>query len=151
LGESLSTFQLSKILKRSRNTIQASLGADFIIPDIKRAEGPHQKSLWSREGVYRVALYYEMVTSGWSRRNAKEDSNIGSWKDVPGKYRYLIRRSKKLAHPNLIDLVRWEHLGDLRELIKDEDENHDVSKYIINLEMIKNFVDTGIENLKKRQ
>jgi hypothetical protein len=127
------------------------LGADFIVPDIKRAEGPHQKSLWSREGIYRVALYYELVNSGWSRRNAKEDSNIGSWERVPNEVRYLVRRIKKLAHPNLIDLVSWKPIGDLRELIKDGDENHDVSKYIINLEMIKNFVDTGIENLNLKK
>jgi hypothetical protein len=90
-----------------------------------------------------------MVRRGWPRRKAKEHSDIGGWEKVPGKHRYYVIRSKIPAHANLKEQSRWEFIKDLRELI--DDENHDISKYIINLEMIKDWVDRGISNLKKKK
>jgi hypothetical protein len=149
--EKFSSFQVAEILKVNRNTLQSAVGSNFITPDIKRAEGRDERSYWGRNGVYRADLYFHMVRTGWPRRRAKDDSdisfeNVGSKK---GQFKYLIKRTKIARHKNLKEIGSWEMKRDLKEIL--EGKNNDLTKFIINLEQIKEEVDLGIENLNLKK
>lgn len=82
MNREFSTFDLVKILDCKRNTLQTALAAGFIVPDIHRAQGPAERSRFSLNGVYRAALFFQLVKIGIPRKAAASVVNVDlGWED----------------------------------------------------------------------
>ena len=76
--EQFSTFDVVKITGINRETLQDWIERRLIIPSIKRANGVGTKSLFSREDLYRIKLFYELInTYGMKRQYAAKKTYIG--------------------------------------------------------------------------
>jgi hypothetical protein len=71
MDRTFSTFEIVKIIPDlNRNTFQSALAAGFVVPDIRRADGPGERSAFSLDGVYNVALFFRLVSIGLGRKRA---------------------------------------------------------------------------------
>ena len=109
--ESFSTFDVVAITGINRNTLQSALAGGFIEPDIKRADGPSERNQFSREGIYSVSLFFNLVRCNWPRRKAKHEVEKLSWQNIgQGKdqFKYLIYKEMDPGSANLRSFGRWE-------------------------------------------
>ncbi|MDX2445985.1 MAG: hypothetical protein QNK29_02165 [Desulfobacterales bacterium] len=70
MAQTYSTFEVYKAAGINRNTLQSAMAASFVVPDIHRADGPSERSAFSRDGVYDAALFFRLVTIGIPRKKA---------------------------------------------------------------------------------
>ena len=133
-----STFELAEIIGVNRNTLQSALAGGFITPDIHQADGPGERSRFSREAVYNAALFFQLVKVGWPRRKAKKDADL-DWSNVgPKGLRYSIRIDGALRPP-MISIGEWKISDKLPP-----EKNGEVFRLTVNLLVIKNQVDKAI-------
>jgi hypothetical protein len=141
----LTTFDLCKILRINRNTLQSALAGNFIIPDIERAEGVGERSLFSIKGAYRVNLFFHMVRAGRPRRKAQEESavsfeNVGTKK---GQRHYCVfAQDTRPEAPTLKGAGEWKFYESLPAHLEGK-----TICWAIDLAAIKKQVDDGIAEL----
>jgi len=83
--EGYSTFEVARALNVNKNTLQSALAGLYIVPDLHKAAGKSERSRFSREGIYRVSLFFHLVRRGIPRRKAAKlirDEFYISWKNV---------------------------------------------------------------------
>ena len=68
--EEFTTFQVAKILGVSRSSVQQWLDSGFIEPSILAAEGRGTKNLFSREDLYRIAMFRALSRAGVAQKKA---------------------------------------------------------------------------------
>jgi DNA-binding transcriptional MerR regulator len=76
-----STFDIQKIFNISRNTLKQWIDRGFIVPS-EQAEGLGTKNLFTREDLYRVALFQSLYLTGFSQRKAGEAAQEQSFDNV---------------------------------------------------------------------
>lgn len=138
-----STFDIVKGLRINRNTLQSAIDGKFIVPDIQKAKGKGDKSLFSLEGVYTISLFMKMLQCGRSRQQAAEEANIG-WGNVgtgQDQFKYLLKVSRS-THPNLLEDVGVKTCS---ELPKGDMADNELFLWIINLVAIKKQVDERLK------
>jgi hypothetical protein len=143
-----STFEIVKIVpKLNRNTLQSALAAGFVVPDIHRADGPGERSAFSLDGVYNVALFFRLVHVGLKRKKAAELIRMldMTWENVgvePGKYKYLEIAITDQGGSNLMS-------GGGEKLVErtTQPDANEIFRWTISLLQIKDQVDAGVGRL----
>lgn len=94
LTEEFSTFDIIKALKIPRERLRDWMVRKFIVPTTK-AQGPGTKAIFTREDVYAVALFQNLIQRGFKRKEAS--SIVKNWLhyDALADFSFLFFRYKK--------------------------------------------------------
>jgi hypothetical protein len=147
MKDSFSTFDIVKILGINQNTLQSAIAGRYIEPDIQepsKKEG--RRARFSREGLYRVSLFFKLLQFGRSRREASLDASLDSninWKSIgddPDQFKYYIYSSGISSSPR----IKSRGLKLYKQMPTNEMKDNEVAWLIINLAAVKNEIDRRI-------
>ena len=94
LIEEFSTFDIIKALKIPRERLRDWMNRGFIIPT-EKAQGQGTKAIFSREDVYAVALFQNLIQRGFKRKEASNIVNHWLHFDALELFSYLVFRYQK--------------------------------------------------------
>jgi DNA-binding transcriptional MerR regulator len=85
MKDNFSTFDVLKIFKISRPRLREWMVRGFIKPTIP-ANGQGTKALFTKEDIYKIALFIRLIKVGFKRKQASElccniDFKLGVWAD----------------------------------------------------------------------
>ena len=92
-----STFDIEKILRVKRNTLQPWLDAKFIAPTIQKATRRGTKNIFAVTDLYKIELFRRLLLCGISRNEASFYINVNFDNVGPGKKQFkyaVIARAK---------------------------------------------------------
>lgn len=106
MEKSFTTFDIVKILGIERNLLAQWLMKGYITPSVRRAKGTGTKNLFSRNDLYKMKLFKQLVDTGILRDEAQfyvniNFSDVGPKKDQY-KYQVVIRKKKKFGDEGII-------------------------------------------------
>ena len=108
--ESYTTFEVCRILSIQRNLLAQWLRNGYIRPSVSGANGLGTKNLFSKNDLYVICLFHQMVDAGIRRESAGIYSNIdfSGVNGLPEGYKFmtLMRKMRKNTRqkPMITDL-----------------------------------------------
>ncbi len=89
MKKEFTTFDIARILNLNRNSLQTWLDGHFIKPSIQQASRQGTKNIFSREDLYQIQLFMDLLNAGFSREFARKIVSI-SFENVGPEKRYGI-------------------------------------------------------------
>jgi DNA-binding transcriptional MerR regulator len=82
--DNFSTFDVAKILGIQRSRLQEWIDAGHIEPSIQKAHGKGTRALFSKDDLYMIKLFVELLGKGFTRNRARSILGLmaGPLKDV---------------------------------------------------------------------
>lgn len=99
MKQEFTTFDIAKILGIKRNCIQPWIDGSFIVPSIQKSTRRGTKNIFSREDLYRIRLFQQLLDSGISRGEASIYAKGINFRNVgPGKndFKYEVYYRRKM-------------------------------------------------------
>lgn len=128
MSDQFSTLDIVKALKIPRERLRDWMSRDFIIPT-EKAQGQGTKALFSREDVYAVALFQNLINKGFKRKDASHLVNDILHLDAIEIITYLIFRYDQINDKPVIHKLSIGHempdtscLFDLQKATMDDEE-----------------------------
>ncbi len=101
MDKTFTTFDIVKILGIERNLLAQWLMRGYISPSVQRAQGPGTKNLFSRNDLYNIRLFQQLVDTGIRRDEAKMYIDINfehiGRAEADKKYVIYTRKLKKVG------------------------------------------------------
>ena len=95
LTEEFSTFDIVKALEIPRERLRDWMNRGFVIPT-QKAQGQGTKAIFSREDVYAVALFQNLIQRGFKRKEASNIVNEWLHFDALELFSYLVFRYENI-------------------------------------------------------
>jgi len=87
MDEDFFASEVTKITGVKLNRLQPWMERGFIEPSIQKATGHGTRNIFSRDDLYKIQLFKEMVEKGISRKLAAENLSIVAWSEIEEKSR----------------------------------------------------------------
>jgi len=139
MPDKFTTFDIAKILGIRRGTLQQWIDFGFVEPSVAKAKGRGTKNLFSAEDIFRIEIFRELYSAGFSQKLAGQTAKkiplvmVGSGDGLA----YIERKSGK-------KVLRFA-------VPKNEPPNAFSVRTFINLAKIKMDVETSIRNFQKQK
>jgi hypothetical protein len=144
MERTFTTFEIVKILHIERNLLAQWLMKGYITPSIQRAKGVGSKNIFSRNDLYNIRLFQQLVNTGIRRREAEMyiDINFRNIGEAETDLKYIIytRKMKRVGIDEGI-ITDMEMVAYPPRIIFKDDDSYVV---VINLLGIKKEVDRMI-------
>lgn len=144
MERTFTTFEIVKILGVERNLLAQWLMRGYITPSIQRARGVGTKNIFSRNDLYNIRLFQQLVNTGIRRSEAEMyiDINFQHISEAEADRKYIVytRKMKRVGVDEGI-IADMEMVADPPRIIFRDDDSYVV---VINLLGIKKEVDRMI-------
>jgi len=169
MRDDFSTLDICKALNIPRERLRSWMKEGFIEPN-EPSEGQGKRAIFTRQGVYKIAIFKSYIERGFDRKTAADCASIAETFRPKEQIEFLlflhahspaIKLIKKgidekvIIPPSLIDLATWDRIGgygfrDFKDLIDLLKQYEKTPKGVLGIESIE-FIDIcNFGSIKRR-